>query len=91
VLVGNIEGLEPGGTPEMSWTYQSKTQSRVLHLGPGRVFAQALLSLHELLSSLPGVPEIVAVAHRVVHGAALFRASVIVTDEIFQQLTQFNS
>ena len=56
VLVGNIEGLEPGGAPEMRWTYQSQTQSRVLSLGTERIFAQALQSLHELLTSLPGVP-----------------------------------
>jgi len=91
VLSGNIEGLEPGGTPEMRWTYQSNTESRVLSLGTERIFAQALLQLRDLLASLPGVPVIDAVAHRVVHGAALYRASVIVTDDILQQLTQLNS
>jgi acetate kinase len=91
VLSGNIEGLEPGGAPEMRWTYQSQNQSKVLDLGTERVFAKALLKLHDLLASLPGVPVIEAVAHRVVHGAELYRASVIVTDEILQQLRLFNS
>jgi acetate kinase len=91
VLSGNIEGLEPGGAPEMRWTYQSQTQSQVLNLGTERVFAKALMSLHDLLAKLPGVPVIDAVAHRVVHGAELYRASVIVTDEILQQLTKLNS
>ena len=91
VLNGSIEGLEPGGAPEMRWTYQGQKQTKSLNLGSDGVFAKALMSLHELLTQLPGVPAIAAVAHRVVHGGSQFRASVVVTDEVFAQLTQLNS
>ena len=91
VLNGSIEGLEPGGAPEMRWTYQGQKQSKSLNLGSEGIFAKALMSLHELLGQLPGVPAIAAVAHRVVHGGSQFRASVVVTDEVFAQLTRLNS
>ncbi|MBK9440451.1 MAG: acetate/propionate family kinase [Comamonadaceae bacterium] len=91
MLNGVIEGLEPGGAPEMRWTFQDQHQVRALSLGTDHVFAQALLSLRDLLAGLPGVPIIDAVAHRVVHGAALYRASEIVSDEVLAQLTRLNS
>lgn len=91
MLSGVIEGLEPGGAPEMRWTFQGHHQARTLSLGTEHVFAQALLSLRDLLAGLPGVPVIEAVAHRVVHGAALYRASEIVNDEVLGHLTQLNS
>ncbi len=91
ILSGCIEGLEPGGAPEMRWTFAGQDHRRALALGQDQVFAQALLSLRELLAQLPGIPVLAAVAHRVVHGAASYRESVVVTDEILAQLTQFNS
>lgn len=91
VLNGNIEGLEPGGAPEMRWTYQGESQTQALFLGTEQVFSKALLSLRDLLAQLPGAPAIVAVAHRVVHGAASYRESVIVDADILAKLTSFNS
>ena len=91
ILSGLIEGLEPGGAPQMSWTYQGQHHNRALAVVDERVFAQALLSLRELLVQLPGVPALQAVSHRVVHGAAMYRASVIVTNEVLAQLTAFIS
>lgn len=91
ILSGLIEGLEPDGAPQMSWSYQGLNQKRVLNITGERVFAQALLSLRDLLAQLPSIPELSAVSHRVVHGAALYRASMLVTDEVLTQLTQFNS
>lgn len=91
VLSGNIEGLEPGGAPEMRWTFQGQAHSRRLDLWTDHVFAQALLKLRDLLGELPNVPKIDAVAHRVVHGGSSYRASVIVTDEVMVQLTKLNS
>lgn len=91
VLVGNIEGLEPGGAPVMRWTYQSQNQTKSLPAGSAQVFALALAALRDLLAELPGVPKITAVAHRVVHGAAMFRESLVVTDAVLAQLTEFNS
>ncbi len=91
MLSGNIEGLEPGGSPEMRWTFQGQSHSRALNLGSDRVFAKALSSLRELLASLPGIPAMQAVAHRVVHGGAQYRASVLVTDAVLADLTQLIS
>ena len=91
VLNGCIEGLEPGGAPEMRWTYQGESQTETLSLGSEQIFSKALLRLRDLLGRLPGIPVIVAVAHRVVHGADRYRESVIVDAEILAQLTRFNS
>jgi acetate kinase len=91
ILTGNIEGLEPGGSPEMRWTFQGQNHSRQLNLGTEQVFAQALSSLRELLASLPDTPALQAVAHRVVHGGAQYRASVLVTDAVLADLTQLNA
>jgi acetate kinase len=91
ILSGCIEGLEPGGSPEMRWTFQGANHRKVLALGTEQVFAKALLSLRELLAELPGAPAMQAVAHRVVHGGSLYRASVVVTDAVLADLTQLNS
>jgi acetate kinase len=90
VLTGNIEGLEPGGQPEMGWSMDGCTHQRHLPQG-GDSFHQALASLRELLATEQGVPRIEAVAHRVVHGGQEFSSSVVVTDEILEKLTQLNS
>jgi len=93
VLSGNIEGLEPGGKPVMGWRFQGKSQQQALPVEGkgGDSFAQALKSLRELLATLPGVPVIEAVAHRVVHGGSVFRSSVLVDDSILEQLSALNS
>ncbi len=91
VLNGCIEGLEPGGAPEMRWTYQGESQTETLSLGSEQIFSKALLRLRDLLGRLPGIPVIAAVAHRVVHGADRYRESVVVDAEILAQLTRFNS
>lgn len=91
MLSGSIEGLEPGGQPEMRWTFQGQTHHKALTLAADHVFAQALLSLRELLAGLPGAPAMQAVAHRVVHGGSQYRASVVVTDTVLADLTRLNS
>jgi acetate kinase len=91
MLTGNIEGLEPGGSPQMRWSFQGQSHHRALDLGADQVFAQALLSLRDLLATLPGTPAMQAVAHRVVHGGAKYRASVLVTEAVLADLTQLNA
>ena len=92
ILSGNIEGLEPGGSPVMGWNYQGQSQQQVLTAASGAgSFALALQSLRQLLATLPGLPTIEAVAHRVVHGGQIFSASVVVTPDILEQLTALNS
>lgn len=90
VFTGSIQGLEPGGKLEMSWTFAGQVQHRALIATREKPFAQALLSLRELLATHSGVPVIEAVAHRVVHGGQAFRASVLVTDEVLAQLELLN-
>lgn len=89
ILSGNIQGLEPGGSPVMDWTLNGAKQSQTLQNTQADPFVQALSQLRQLLQTLPGLPPIEAVAHRVVHGGELFSASVVVTDDILAQLTRF--
>ena len=91
VLSGSIQGLEPGGTPTMDWTLNGEKQRRSLQATQTDPFVEALAQLRQLLQTLPGLPEIKAIAHRVVHGGELYSASVVVTDDILSQLTRFNS
>lgn len=95
ILSGNIEGLEPGGSPVMGWNYQGQSHQQKLVLpaasSGGGSFALALQSLRHLLETLPDLPRIEAVAHRVVHGGQVFRASVVVTPDILEQLNNLNS
>jgi acetate kinase len=95
ILSGNAEGLEPGGRPVMGWNYEGQSQQQTL-VAPsidsgGGSFALALQSLRQLLATLPHLPAIEAVAHRVVHGGQVFRASVVVTPDILSQLSDLNS
>ena len=92
VLSGNIQGLEPDGTPEIGWTFAGQRHTEVLTLDPSKsAFVQALARLRTLLASLQGAPAIIAVAHRVVHGGQDFRESVLVTDEVLERLALLNS
>jgi acetate kinase len=90
VLTGSIQGLEPGGSPVLDWTFQGKKTSRQLPPSP-TPFDQALKCLSDLLTLDAAMPDIQAIAHRVVHGGAQFSASVVVTDEVMAQLSQLNS
>jgi acetate kinase len=91
LLSGNIQGLEPGGAPEMHWTLAGESQRRALDAAANDPFDTALKSLRELLASEPRLPTLAAVSHRVVHGGQRFRASVVVTDAILDELTMLNS
>ena len=91
LLSGNIQGLEPGGSPVLDWTFDGQRQSRDLPTTQEDHFAQALRCLGELLAANAALPALQAVAHRVVHGGEHFSASVRVTDEILAQLARLNS
>ena len=91
VLTGCIEGLEPGGQPEMAWTYAGQRQREAVS-GPGDTpHEQALARLRALLAGLDSAPQIAAVAHRVVHGGRDFCDSVCVTDAVLESLARLNS
>ena len=91
VLSGSIEGLQPGGTALLGWTFQGRQHSRQLALAGDDPFGQSLRSLGELLAGGAAIPTVQAVAHRVVHGGREFSASVLVTDDILQRLSQLNA
>ena len=92
VLSGNIQGLEPQGSPVMTWTYLGKKHADPLEVSPGSTsFAAALQGVRALIDRLEAAPDIEAVAHRVVHGGGVFTASVLVTDAVLEKLATFNS
>lgn len=87
ILAGNIQGLEPGGKPFISWSNQSGPHREELHPGVNEDSLEAALRLlRDLLpKELHGV-SVLAVAHRVVHGGEDFSNAVLVTDEILARL-----
>ena len=92
VLSGNIQGLEPQGSPMMSWAYLGKKHTEPLNVSAGSTsFAAALQGVRTLIDRLEAAPDIEAVAHRVVHGGGVFTASVLVTDAVLEKLATFNS
>ena len=91
-LSGNVQGLEPGGTPEMGWSFQGQKHTETLDVPAGAApFTVALERLRRLVQELAAAQGIQAVAHRVVHGGGEYTASVRVTDEVLERLTRFNS
>jgi acetate kinase len=91
ILTGSIEGLEPGGAPLMSWSYQGQAARKALAINAARPFELALQSLRDLLAELADAPRMLAVAHRVVHGGAKYRSSMIVTDSLLAELAELNA
>ena len=94
ILTGNVDGLEPSGSPQMRWTYQGQNQSQPLSGGqPASIdsFSRALSELRALLSTELPMPPLQAIAHRVVHGGARFIRSVMVTTEVLKELEKLNS
>ena len=95
VMTGNIEGLEPGGSPQMRWKHGGRAQSQAVTRKQGErggdSFELALSSLRDLLASTPGLLRPQAVAHRVVHGGARYTQSVIVTEAVLAELEKLNS
>lgn len=89
VLSGRVEGLEPNGQPELRWTDQQGVYLRVVPRDNQDVFFDALASLRALLQEL-GLKTPIAVAHRIVHGGSMFHHSVVVNDEVLQQLEKLN-
>jgi len=91
VLSGSIQGLEPGGTPEMGWSFKGQSHRRTLAATDDDAFHGALLALGALLTTDADVAPIEAVAHRVVHGGQGFRASVFITEDVLTRLARLNS
>jgi len=91
VLVGNVQGLEPGGSASLSFSFQDQRETIAIPSTSEEPFEQSLKALKDLLSGLPGLPNIQAVAHRIVHGGSEFKTSTVSTPFILDQLAQLNS
>ncbi len=91
VLVGNVQGLEPGGSASLSYSLQDQRETIAIPSTSEEPFEQSLKALKDLLSKLPGLPNIQAVAHRIVHGGSEFKTSTVSTPFILEQLAQLNS
>jgi acetate kinase len=90
VISGQFQGLEPHGTPQMDWKTATQSAKQALN-GSGDPFTVALEHLRQLLASMPDLPPLKAVAHRVVHGANLYQQSILVDDQALQALEGLNS
>lgn len=90
IFSGTVQGLEPGGTPTVTWTNQGHPQAEALH-GSGQTSLMdiALQFLKRLIQEELSEVELLAIAHRVVHGGDQFTKSVIATPEIVQALRAF--
>lgn len=91
ILVGNFEGLEPNGSPVLHYGFGGEATSLPLLSTVEDPFTSALENLKKLIISLPNIPKIDAIAHRIVHGGLLYTHSIIATDAILNDLCQLNS
>ena len=90
VLVGSYEGLEPNGVPILKYGFDGGMKSLALDCPSSDPFACALNQLKDLVLTLPNIPKIQAIAHRIVHGGSLFTQSVISTTSILNELSKLN-
>ena len=92
-MTGSIEGLEPSGSPTISWEIkgQQKIKDAVVLPKGTEPFDAALLALKNLLATHFSHIALQAIAHRVVHGGSLYSASVKVTAEVLAQLATLNA
>ncbi len=91
LLLGNFEGLEPGGQPLLSWTAAGHKHREALNAATADPFDAAVQRLQQVLHNTPGLPPLLAVAHRVVHGGEAYTQPVCVTPGILEQLARLNS
>ncbi len=91
LLVGQAEGLEPGGRPRLGYHHQGQAHEAALDATGQSPFSAALQRLQTLLARGLGLPALGAVAHRVVHGGQDFVAPVRVTPEVLARLGRHNS
>jgi acetate kinase len=90
-LSGLVEGLEPGGTPVIGIRAPGAAAlSRVLTLGEAQSPFDAALDAVIAAVVGQGAWQLIAVAHRVVHGGGRLSRSVGVDDEILAYLESLN-
>jgi len=92
-MTGCIEGLEPAGKPRIRWEAKGVSKTTAMVEVPSGVepFDAALIALKHLLTEKFSHIALQGVAHRVVHGGALYSASVRVTPNVLAQLATLNA
>lgn len=90
-VTGNIEGLEPQGSPRIGFSVQGKKETAPVHVrSKQEPFDAALKSLKQLLQTRFANIQLQVVAHRVVHGGQFFSSSVVMSPQVFEQLASLN-
>jgi acetate kinase len=88
---GSIQGLQAGGRLKAHWKNAGRKEQRELEASPADLNAlgtltTALAFLKTLLAQEMGSTQLLAVAHRVVHGGAFYSSAVVVTQEVLANL-----
>lgn len=87
IFHGNIQGLEPNGKAFSIWSHDGQQHHDSLRFGEGEdEFIAALSYLKGLLEQELTQINLIAVAHRVVHGGELFCDSIRIGEKELQQL-----
>ncbi len=90
-VTGNIEGLEPHGTPRIGFTLHGRKETAPVSVAQGQEpFEAALHTLKHLLQTRLSHIPLQAIAHRVVHGGSFFSRSVLVDPNVLTQLASLN-
>lgn len=88
---GLVEGLEPGGSPVLRITTPSGSVSEPVPVGPGQAAIDASLAqVRRAVDALLDRQQLVAVAHRVVHGGIHYSQPVRVDEKVLSDLALLN-
>jgi acetate kinase len=89
---GLFEGLEPNGQPRLVLTSGDTRTEQTVTAGGGQTPIQAALAhLKGLIHPLLDGRQLLAVAHRIVHGGGVYHQPIVLNDEHLARLSQFNS
>lgn len=95
-LTGMVEGLEPGGTPticvrdERNPSNPGTATKQALPPAAGDGFDRALAALHGVLAQHTD-SNIVAIAHRIVHGGTRYATSTIIDEDTLHYLDSLSA
>ena len=88
---GNIEGLEPGGAPLLTWNSHGQQQTRSLNLQLGQPRIEAAFeAIRPLVESVIGAASLHAIAHRIVHGGTSFIKPIKICEGVLEKLETLN-
>ena len=88
---GLVEGLEPGGSPMLKLSTPEGTTREPVRVAPAqRAIDAALAQLRHAVDGLLAGRQLVAVAHRVVHGGIHYCAPVRVDETVLEDLARLN-